>query len=249
MPETVVAIEISDGGYVTDFVLVHGAWHDTWCWERVVPELRLRGHEAAAVALPKEPGAGTQEYAAAIDAAISSPADTVLVAHSASGLVAPIVAGRRRVSELVLVAALMQVPGYSWADQLELQRSAQHTELFRALMRRILVDERGTWTWRMADAAKLFYNDCEPADAIGAAQRLRLQAVTIFTETSPPAPPAVPTRYVVCSQDRAVSRGWAIRTAREQFDAIIVVFDASHSPFWSRPADLAGLLTNGRSAR
>jgi alpha-beta hydrolase superfamily lysophospholipase len=153
MPETVVAIEISDGGYVTDFVLVHGAWHDTWCWERVVPELRLRGHEAAAVALPKEPGAGTQEYAAAIDAAISSPADTVLVAHSASGLVASIVAGRRGVSELVLVAALMQVPGYSWADQLELQRSAQHTELFRALMRRILVDERGTWTWRMADGA------------------------------------------------------------------------------------------------
>jgi hypothetical protein len=75
MPETVVAIEISDGGYVTDFMLVHG----------VARHLVL--------------GAGTQEFAAAIDSAISSPADTVLVAHSASELVAPIVAGRRGVCE------------------------------------------------------------------------------------------------------------------------------------------------------
>jgi hypothetical protein len=56
-------------------------------------------------------------------------------------------------------------------------------------------------------------------------------------------PAAVPIRYVLCSQDRAISRDWAIRTAREQFDATIEEFDASHSPFWSRPADLAELLT------
>ena len=151
----------------------------------------------------------------AIDGAISTPADTTLVAHSASGLVAPIVAGRRQVSELVLVAALMQVPGYSWVAQREAQKSAQHTEFFLMHEPRILVDAQGNWTWRTEDGAKVFYNDCEPADA-------------------------------VCSQDRAVSRDWAIRTAREQFDATIEEFDASHSPFWSRPADLAELLTESR---
>ena len=67
--------------------------------------------------------------------------------------------------------------------------------------------------------------------------------MTVFNETSPlDPPPAVPTRYILCSQDRAISRDWAIRTAREQFDATIEEFDASHSPFWSRPADFVELL-------
>jgi pimeloyl-ACP methyl ester carboxylesterase len=233
---------------MTEFVLVHGAWHDTWCWERVIPELRRRGHGATAVALPKERGARTQAYEMAIDRAISSPADTTLVAHSAAGLVAPIVAGRRRVSELVLVAALMQVPGCSWMAQREAQKSAQHTEFLRKLEPRLLVDAHGDWMFRTVDAAKLFYNDCEPADAAAAAQRLRPQDMTFLNEAAPWAPPAaVPTRYVLCSRDRAVSRDWAIRMAREQFDATIVEFDASHSPFWSRPADFAELLTESRS--
>jgi pimeloyl-ACP methyl ester carboxylesterase len=32
----------SDGRLV--FVLVHGAWHGSWCWRRVVERLRARGH-------------------------------------------------------------------------------------------------------------------------------------------------------------------------------------------------------------
>ena len=27
------------------FVLVHGAWHGGWCWQRVRPLLRQHGHE------------------------------------------------------------------------------------------------------------------------------------------------------------------------------------------------------------
>jgi pimeloyl-ACP methyl ester carboxylesterase len=225
-------------------VLVHGAWHDTWCWERVIPELRRRGHAARAVALPKAWGAGTQAYERAIDRAISSPADTTLVAHSASGLVAPAVAGRRRVKELVLVTALMHVPGYSWQVQVAAQKSAQRTEVFEQALGRILIDAQGNSSWRAQDAAELFYNDCEPADAASASQRLRAQDMTIFTETAPLTPPeVVPTRYVLCSQDRAIGRDWAIRTAREQFNATLEEFNASHSPFWSRPADLVDLLT------
>ena len=75
--------------------------------------------------------------------------------------------------------------------------------------------------------------------------------MTIVTETAPLSPSeAVPTRYVLCSQDRAISRDWAIRTAYEQFDATIEEFDASQSPFWSRPVALADLLTeNGAATR
>jgi pimeloyl-ACP methyl ester carboxylesterase len=127
--------------------------------------------------------------------------------------------------------------------QREAQGSAQHTELLLELKLGMIVDAQGNSHWRVADVARLFYNDCEPADAADAAQRLRGQDMTIFTETEPLVPPAaMPTRYLLCSQDRAISRDWAVRTAREQFDATIEEFDASHSPFWSRPRRVADLL-------
>jgi pimeloyl-ACP methyl ester carboxylesterase len=34
------------------FVLVHGAFHGAWCWDRLTPELERLGHTAVAVDLP-----------------------------------------------------------------------------------------------------------------------------------------------------------------------------------------------------
>jgi pimeloyl-ACP methyl ester carboxylesterase len=34
------------------FVLVHGAWHGAWCYERLIPELAAHGHPAVARDLP-----------------------------------------------------------------------------------------------------------------------------------------------------------------------------------------------------
>ena len=33
------------------FVLIHGAWHGGWCWERVTPWLRAAGHRVYAPTL------------------------------------------------------------------------------------------------------------------------------------------------------------------------------------------------------
>ncbi len=41
---------------MSTFVLVHGAWHGGWCWEKVVPLLEKAGHEVVVVDLP---GPGT----------------------------------------------------------------------------------------------------------------------------------------------------------------------------------------------
>jgi pimeloyl-ACP methyl ester carboxylesterase len=233
---------------MTHFVLVHGAWHNTWCWERVIPVLRDAGHSVTAVALPKQPGAGAEVCAATIEKALSRSADdTIVVAHSAAGLVAPLAAQRAQVAELVLVAALMHVPGMSWIEQRAASGSQQHTVFFLERELRIVSDESGALVWPSADAADLFYNDCKSVDAELATQRLSPQDLTIFTECAPAREtPLVPTRYVLCRQDRAISPRWATNTAREQFNARIEEFDASHSPFWSRPADFAGLLINKR---
>lgn len=44
---------------MTDFVLVHGAWHGGWCWRRVADILRARGHR---VTTPTMTGLGERSH-------------------------------------------------------------------------------------------------------------------------------------------------------------------------------------------
>ncbi|MGR3717900.1 MAG: alpha/beta fold hydrolase, partial [Thermohalobaculum sp.] len=41
------------------FVLLHGAWHGGWCWERVAGALRARGHR---VTTPTQTGLGERAH-------------------------------------------------------------------------------------------------------------------------------------------------------------------------------------------
>ena len=36
---------------MADFLLIHGAWHGGWCWDRVVPLLEGAGHKTHAPTL------------------------------------------------------------------------------------------------------------------------------------------------------------------------------------------------------
>jgi pimeloyl-ACP methyl ester carboxylesterase len=69
-------------------ILVHGAWHGSWCWQRVVPLLEERGVAVRTVDLPSvgaDPGAGTDltADAAAVEAVIEEVTDpVVLCGHS-----------------------------------------------------------------------------------------------------------------------------------------------------------------------
>ena len=74
-------------------VLVHGAWHGSWCWQRVAPLLEKRGLAVRTVDLPSvgaRPGAGTDlsADAAALEAVIESVAGPVILCgHSYGGMV------------------------------------------------------------------------------------------------------------------------------------------------------------------
>lgn len=46
------------------FVLVHGAWHGSWCWARVMRGLREQGHQ---VFTPTFTGVGEQSHALSPD--------------------------------------------------------------------------------------------------------------------------------------------------------------------------------------
>ena len=66
-------------------VMVHGAWHGPWCFERVVPLLRDADVDARAVALA---GEGYESDVASVRDALDGIAgDVVLLGHSYGGAV------------------------------------------------------------------------------------------------------------------------------------------------------------------
>jgi pimeloyl-ACP methyl ester carboxylesterase len=97
---------------MTTYVLIPGAGGSPWYWPRLVPELQQRGHDVVAVNLPAaDDSAGLAEYAQAVIDAAGDRTRLILVAQSLAGLTAPLVCVRLPVDLLVLLNAMVPVPG------------------------------------------------------------------------------------------------------------------------------------------
>jgi pimeloyl-ACP methyl ester carboxylesterase len=94
------------------YLMIPGAGGAAWFWHRVAGLLEAAGQEAIAVDLPgPDPAAGLPEYTEIALAAADGRTDVVLVAQSMGGFTAPLVAARRPLKALVLVNAMIPVPG------------------------------------------------------------------------------------------------------------------------------------------
>ncbi|OBF15711.1 alpha/beta hydrolase [Mycobacterium sp. ACS4331] len=226
---------------MSTFALVHGAWHGAWCWELLIPELHRRGHRAIAVDLPcDDPAATLSDYADVVTAALDDDVDgdsVVVVGHSLGGHVLPLVAARRPVGHLVYLAAMMPDPGRSQADQ------ERDEGMLNPRYRGGLSSADGCSRWSdTALARELLYADC-PDDAVAAAlARLRPQGFGVVREVWTAPLPAVPSTYIVCTDDRILDPDWSRRVAAERLGADVVELPGGHSPFLSRPEVLADVL-------
>ncbi len=75
---------------MTTFVLVHGAWHGPWAWDRVVPLLHAAGLRTLTPDLSGDGDYGLHDHAATVVAALDTVPDNddvVLIGHSYAGLV------------------------------------------------------------------------------------------------------------------------------------------------------------------
>jgi pimeloyl-ACP methyl ester carboxylesterase len=224
-----------------DIVLVHGSYHGAWCWEFLTPELERRGHRVVAPDLPTaDPDLGAGQYADVVIDAMAEMSDPVVVGHSMSGLVIPIVAARRPVRRLVFLAAMLPRPGTSAnaqrasepMDGLVPPATAEWTDL-------------GNDVWMVGPntATELFFHDATPEVAAWATQRLRPQSYRVMNETTPlEAWPVVETTSIVCRDDRAQNPAWGRAAARDRLGIEALEIDGAHSPFLTRPAELADLL-------
>lgn len=109
------------------FVLIPGAGGNASYWSELVPELESRGHDAIPVDIREDDAAlGLPEYAEITRAAIGARSDTVLVAQSLGGFTAPMVAARVPVRAIVLLNAMIPVPGETpgqWWDAVGSQQA------------------------------------------------------------------------------------------------------------------------------
>jgi pimeloyl-ACP methyl ester carboxylesterase len=199
------------------FALIHGGGSSAWDWHLVAPELRQRGHDPIAVDLPTEDdSAGWWDYAETVVEAVGERRDLVVVGHSMGGFTAALVCARRPVEVLVFVAGMVPAPGESFNDW---------------------------WTntgYEGSGEDDVFYHDVPPDLAAQAQSKERGQADELLGEPWPlEGLPNVPTRYLLCRDDRMFTAEWARRHARERLGIEADEMDGGHYISLSHPSELA----------
>jgi pimeloyl-ACP methyl ester carboxylesterase len=219
------------------YVLIHGAGDVGWYWHLVEAELRARGHDVIAPDLPcEDESAGWTEYADAVIDAVGDRTDLVVVAQSLGGFTAPIVCERVPVDLLVLVAAMVPMPGETGS---EWWTNSGYQEWVREHDREDVGD----------DEIAVFYQDVPPELAAEALSRGRDQAEKPMREPwTLDAWPEVPTRCLLCREDRVFPAEFVRRMVRERLGITPDEIDGGHTPALSRPKVLADRLEAYRTA-
>jgi pimeloyl-ACP methyl ester carboxylesterase len=230
---------------MSTFVLIHGAWHGAWCWERLAPLLRAAGHTVIAPDLPSHGGDSTPWWRVTLgtyarrarEAARASGGPAIAVGHSMGGMVISEAAAREPAlfSGLVYLCAFLPQPGESLMSLAARDREANT----RSVMRRSF----GRTTIEPSLAGEVFYNRCSASDVAAATPRLVPQPLLpMFQRAARPRSPAPPRAYIECSDDHAIGIGLQ-RFMRERAGiAHVATLATDHSPFFSAPEALAATL-------
>lgn len=215
------------------FVLIPGAGGTPWFWHRVEAELRQRGHDSVAVDLPNDDdSAGLTEYTDAVVDAIGDRTDVVLVAHSLGGFTAPLVCERVPVKLMVMVSAMIPLPGEApgewWANTgFEEARRVQ--------------DERDGR--EPDDVVGLFLHDVPPDLVQMALENSRNQSGTPFEKPWPlTAWPDIPTKFLLCRDDRFFPANFMRKVVRERLGIVPDEMSGGHAGALSRPKEMVDRL-------
>lgn len=229
------------------FVLVHGGFHGAWCWEKVVPELEALGHQPLAIDLP---GHGERvDEKATLDTYRQGVVDViedgdVVVGHSMGGPVITLAADAvpERIGRLVYLAAMVPVEGQSMIDV------TSHGEIGLDQHVGPVETPANGPCFAMRDiegASAYFYHDCSPEDQQWAFERLTPQPFEpVSTPISAPSFWAsnVPRSFILCTDDRSHPLQTDNEFMRRLGLQSCAAIDSSHSPFLSKPRELARLL-------
>ena len=221
------------------YILVHGAWHGAWCWQKLLPLLESQG---ARVIAPDLSSLGTlEDYGERVAAIVDGEPGSVLVGHSLGGAVISLVAERlpTRIRQLVYLAAYLLPTGASVAQ-------AARADVDSLLVPNMIPVERGVSCALRAEVLRdVFYGSCSDEDFDFARQRLTPQPLKPLVTTLAVSEEnfgKVPRAYIETARDRVVSLDAQRRMQARLPCAPVFTLDSDHSPFLSQPAELARIL-------
>jgi pimeloyl-ACP methyl ester carboxylesterase len=231
------------------FILIHGSWHSAWNWHKVTPLLEKQGHHALAIDLP---GMGrdktpvqevTMEMVVAKICKVidSIEGKVMLVGHSKNGIMISQVAEYRpdKIEKLIYLAAYLIPNGktqreYSMQDTLGILKSyiTKHEATNSTTL--------GTEIYKDG-----LYHDCD--DSITELAKVLLSHEPFITGVTPLSLTEknfgrVPRYYIECTDDRAVTPFIQEKMYTETPCKKVYRMATSHSPFFSKPAELVNIL-------
>ena len=228
-------------------VLVHGAWHGAWCFDRVMPLLEQAGVPALAVDLPGhgcDGGTFTDlhgDAARVLSVLDGIEGDAVVLGHSYGGAVITEAGVHPSVRHLVYLCALaLDLDESCQAAAVDGAASLSH-EGRPSLGDGLVVDDEGCSTLDPASAADCLYNQCDVETVDWALSRIGRQPMeNLGQKPFHVAWRERPSTYVTCSDDRAVHPGLQAIMAKRCTQAR--AWSTGHSPFASNPQILGDLL-------
>jgi pimeloyl-ACP methyl ester carboxylesterase len=230
---------------MASLILVHGAMHGAWCWERIVPILRHAGHYVQAVNLPgSDRGLPADQVdlhsytRTVVEALVAAPGPAALVGHSMGGLPISTAAEARPdlITALIYLCAVVPVNGKSLLETSANPAAQAH---FRS-------DDDGISTYFPAEIARdFFFADCTAADGEAGMRRLTPQPTRPLKEPvrlSADRFGRIAKHYVLTGKDRAISPEIQMSYTALLGDVRLHSLESGHSPFYSQPTQLANLL-------
>lgn len=238
------------------YILIHGAWHGAWCWYKVVPEMTKKGFKAIAIDLPGHGKDTTNPeivtfrmYVEKVkEVANSINGQVILVGHSMSGTVISQAAeelGKDKVNKLVYLDAFLPRNGESVSKLAGMifQTLPKETDTTKITFSKGIVNASNgkTRTFKPQVADVVFYHDCKKKDKELAHQNLCRQASEPLGATvalTDSIYGQIPKYYILCTEGKDLDK--SLLPTRVKCEKVINIA-TSHSPFFSKPKELARL--------
>jgi pimeloyl-ACP methyl ester carboxylesterase len=234
---------------MSNYILIHGAWHGGWCWKKIIPYLEKEGHKVVAPDLPghgkdKKPISEItfQAYIDRICQILDEHSEPViLVGHSMGGAVITQTAEYRpeKIKKLVYLAGLLLQNGESLMKYAELDTEAL------VVPNLIMAKDQSYATLKEEALKEIFYSDCSDEDVEFAKSQLVPQGISLLAtrvSTTEENFGQVPRVYISCLRDKALSPSIQEKLYMALPCEKVIFLDTSHSPFFSAPEELANCL-------
>lgn len=230
------------------FILIHGSWHSSWNWHKVIPILERKGHRAIAVDLPgmgrdKTPISEVtfQKSVTSICELIDSlDSKVILVGHSKNGIMISQAAEYRsdKIEKLIYLAAYLIPNGKTQSEY-----SAQDVDgVLKPFVTRY--PELNAHTLQPEIYKEGLYHDCD--ETITELAKLLLSHESAESgitplELSEEKYGSVPKFYIECTEDKAVTPFIQRKMYMETICQKVYQMKTSHSPFFSQPEALSSI--------